>query len=138
MSEFPQGTEAAVCADIARRQKMGVTKYGVSVADNPLELKQWVQHAYEECLDQAIYLKRILVKLDSSTVGISEEDRQLTVLSLALCSLLRPGFEHACRQAAIQFKGESMYDEFRKCNQDVVKPAINGLDMSDINKELET
>lgn len=54
----PTGTEAIVCADIARRQALGIAKYGQTVADNPLALQQWLQHAYEELLDGAIYLKR--------------------------------------------------------------------------------
>ena len=54
------GTEAAVCADIADRQVKGIAKYGTSVADNPLPLRAWLQHAYEEALDMAIYLKRAM------------------------------------------------------------------------------
>lgn len=60
----PVGTEAAVCDDIARRQAMGIAKYGTTVADNPLPLRAWLQHAYEETLDQAIYLKRALEQLE--------------------------------------------------------------------------
>lgn len=56
----PTGTEARVCADIAARQAKGTAKYGTTVQDNPLGLTQWLQHAYEECLDQAVYLKRAI------------------------------------------------------------------------------
>lgn len=63
MTPTPTGIEARVCADIATRQQAGITKYGTTVADNPLTLKEWLQHAYEECLDQAIYLKRALSQL---------------------------------------------------------------------------
>lgn len=63
----PHGTELKVCEDIARRQNLGMNKYGVSVADNQLALREWLQHAYEECLDQAVYLKRILEKLDEKS-----------------------------------------------------------------------
>lgn len=59
----PTGIEAQVCADIARRQALGLVKYGISVADNPLTLLAWMQHAYEEALDQAIYLKRAMVEI---------------------------------------------------------------------------
>lgn len=59
------GTEAKVCADIAKRQQFGLNKYGVSVASNPLELSQWLQHAYEESLDLPIYLKRAIDELDA-------------------------------------------------------------------------
>lgn len=60
----PVGTEAAVCDDIARRQAMGIAKYGTTVADNPLPLRAWLQHAYEETLDKAIYLKRAIEQLE--------------------------------------------------------------------------
>lgn len=60
----PTGIEAMVCADIARRQAFGLNKYGVSVAENPLELRQWLQHAYEEALDLSVYLKRIMQEMD--------------------------------------------------------------------------
>jgi hypothetical protein len=59
----PSGVEAAVCADIAKRQQVGIAKYGMTVAANPLPLREWLQHAYEECLDQAVYLRRAMDEL---------------------------------------------------------------------------
>jgi len=53
-----------VCQDVAKRQAFGLSKYGVTVADNPLTHLQWLQHAYEECLDQAVYLKRAITELE--------------------------------------------------------------------------
>lgn len=64
MNKQPTGIEAQVCADIARRQQLGLAKYGTTVAENPLELWQWLQHAYEEALDQAIYLKRAIDEIE--------------------------------------------------------------------------
>jgi len=64
MNIAPSGTEAAVCADIAERQAFGIKKYGVSVQDSPLSLREWLQHAYEETIDQAIYLKRAIAEID--------------------------------------------------------------------------
>jgi hypothetical protein len=63
-SIFSTGTESRVCQDIAARQAKGLAKYGVTVENNPLNLKQWLQHAYEETLDQAIYLKRAIEELE--------------------------------------------------------------------------
>lgn len=60
MNNPPTGIEAEVCADITRRQALGIAKYGTTVADNPLSHRQWLQHAYEEALDFAIYLKRAM------------------------------------------------------------------------------
>ena len=60
----PTGTEAKVCADIAKRQRLGISKYGTTVADNPLTHRQWLQHAYEEALDMAVYLCRAIDEID--------------------------------------------------------------------------
>jgi len=60
----PTGIEAQVCTDIAQRQALGVAKYGTTVADNPLELRAWLEHAYQEALDQAIYLRRAMDQID--------------------------------------------------------------------------
>ena len=62
---LPEGIEAEVCADIARRQAFGKNKYGTTVAENPLSLRAWLVHAFEEALDQAIYLKRAIAEIDA-------------------------------------------------------------------------
>lgn len=54
---------AAVAADIMQRAEVGLRKYGVTLAREDLELEDWLQHAYEECLDQAAYLKRSILEL---------------------------------------------------------------------------
>jgi len=57
-------TESLVIADILRRQLVGLQKYGTPVAENPLPLREWLQHQYEELLDAAIYCKRAMQELD--------------------------------------------------------------------------
>lgn len=57
-------TERLVAGDILTRQAHGLKKYGVTVAENPLPLRAWAQHAYEEALDFAVYLKRIIQEID--------------------------------------------------------------------------
>lgn len=59
-----RGTEAEVCNDIAQRQQLGIAKYGITVRHNPLQLRQWLQHQYEELLDAAVYCKRAIEELD--------------------------------------------------------------------------
>lgn len=63
----PSGTEAEVCADIAKRQQLGIAKYGQTVADNPLTLRAWLQHSYEEKLDDLIYMKRAIAEIDKQS-----------------------------------------------------------------------
>jgi hypothetical protein len=59
-----EGTEGRVVFDIMTRQKMGIAKYGTTVAANPLSHKEWLQHAYEEALDMAIYLRRAIEEIE--------------------------------------------------------------------------
>jgi hypothetical protein len=58
-------TEQEVCKNILDRQQLGIKKYGRTVAGNPLTERQWIQHAYEEALDMAIYLKRLMQEMDA-------------------------------------------------------------------------
>lgn len=54
----------AVRADLLRRSRVGIAKYGVTLDRTDLSLRDWVNHIYEEVLDQANYLKRTLMELD--------------------------------------------------------------------------
>ena len=63
---MPEGIEAEVCADIARRQAFGKNKYGTTVAENPLSLRAWLVHAYEEALDLSVYLRRCIEEIDKN------------------------------------------------------------------------
>jgi hypothetical protein len=60
----PKGTELRVCDDITKRQVLGIAKYGKTVEQSNASFREWLQHAYEEALDMAIYLKRAIEKLD--------------------------------------------------------------------------
>ncbi len=60
----PIGTEARVCDDIANRQRLGIIKYGVTVEKSSGDFRDWLQHAYEEALDMAIYLKRAIEEIE--------------------------------------------------------------------------
>jgi hypothetical protein len=65
----PTGTERRVCDLIAQRQSLGLNKYGTTVAENPLTLRQWLVHQQEELLDAAIYTQRIIEQLDRQEGG---------------------------------------------------------------------
>ena len=58
------GTEGRICADIAKRQQLGIKKYGVTVEKSNLTLRQWLQHSYEEKLDDIVYMKRAMEQMD--------------------------------------------------------------------------
>lgn len=60
------GIEAIVCEDIANRQQLGINKYGTTVADNNLSLREWLQHQYEELLDAAVYCRRAIAEIDAN------------------------------------------------------------------------
>jgi hypothetical protein len=55
----------AVRANLLRRSQLGIVKYGVTLARQDLSLRDWLHHAYEETLDQANYLKRAIIELET-------------------------------------------------------------------------
>ena len=57
--------EESVILEIKERAKKGYAKYGTTMTRNDLSMRDWAQHALEEALDLAIYLKRIIRDLDA-------------------------------------------------------------------------
>lgn len=55
----------AVRKDLLERSQVGIKKYGVTLERGDLSLKDWLQHAYEETLDQANYLKRAILQIEA-------------------------------------------------------------------------
>ena len=53
-------TYKEVINDLIAREKMGRMKYGITVDKANLSEQEWLNHAYEEALDFAIYLKRLM------------------------------------------------------------------------------
>jgi len=56
----------AVRNDLLERSNTGVNKYGTTLDRTDIDLKGWLQHAYEECLDQANYLKRSIIEIEKN------------------------------------------------------------------------
>ena len=56
----------SVRSDLLRRSRVGIAKYGVTLDRKDLSLRDWLQHAYEETLDQANYLKRAIMEVDNA------------------------------------------------------------------------
>tara|TARA_R110002095_G_scaffold111538_3_gene97495 strand:+ start:2871 stop:3074 length:204 start_codon:yes stop_codon:yes gene_type:complete len=54
----------AVKADLDERTRRGVQEYGVTLGDAGLTEREILQHAYEEALDLAQYLKTRLLALE--------------------------------------------------------------------------
>lgn len=46
--------------DLQIRSAKGVRKYRTTLDRTDISHKGWLQHAYEECLDMALYLKRAM------------------------------------------------------------------------------
>jgi hypothetical protein len=50
-----------VINDINARELKGLETYGTTMDRTDLTQDQWLNHAYEEALDFAIYLKKLLI-----------------------------------------------------------------------------
>lgn len=56
-------------AELEARAARGVMKYGTTLGDAPLSLRDVLQHAKEEALDLAAYLQRAIDDLDRQAGG---------------------------------------------------------------------
>jgi hypothetical protein len=65
----------SVCSDLKSRSAVGIRKYGVTLERADLSLRDWLQHAYEETLDQANYLKRAIMEIDGTLKEKLNADR---------------------------------------------------------------
>lgn len=54
----------SVRKDLDDRSKLGIEKYGVTLDREDIDLRGWLNHAYEETLDKALYLKRAIKELE--------------------------------------------------------------------------
>jgi hypothetical protein len=70
------GIERMVCEEIALRQQKGINKYGTTVADNQLSLREWLQHQYEELLDAAVYARRAIAEIDQQSATALRQERE--------------------------------------------------------------
>jgi len=50
----------SIIDDLLDREDKGLTEYGTTMDRTDLSEQEWLQHAYEEALDLAIYLKKII------------------------------------------------------------------------------
>lgn len=50
----------SIIDDLLAREEKGIKEYGTTMDRTDLSEQEWIQHAYEESLDLAIYLKKIL------------------------------------------------------------------------------
>lgn len=56
----------ALRAMLLERSMVGIKKYGVTTDRDDLGLRDWLQHALEETLDKAVYLRAAIRKLDEN------------------------------------------------------------------------
>ncbi len=50
-----------VIEDLKQREQRGKSKYNTTMDRTDLTHQEWLQHAYEEALDMALYLKKALL-----------------------------------------------------------------------------
>jgi hypothetical protein len=69
-------TTDRVIQDLQKRHTLGLQKYGTTIDGAKLNQRQLLQHAYEEALDFAVYIKRLLHDMDNYHAEQSEYEKQ--------------------------------------------------------------
>lgn len=54
-----------VVAELEARELKGLDTYGTTLDRTDLTRSEWLQHAYEEALDLALYLKKLKIEEDA-------------------------------------------------------------------------
>jgi hypothetical protein len=54
-----------VITDLKTREAKGIETYGTTLDRQDLTRSEWLQHAYEEALDLALYLKKLKIEEDA-------------------------------------------------------------------------
>ena len=62
----------SVVIDLRSRSEIGFKKYGKTLERTDLSLLNWLEHAYEETLDTANYLKRTIMEIKGELNGSSK------------------------------------------------------------------
>jgi hypothetical protein len=57
---------------LLERSKLGIQKYGTTLAGNKLSRREWLQHALEESLDLSNYLQAEIMRLDAEAAAYKE------------------------------------------------------------------
>ena len=65
----PSKLLASVIMDLKIREERGLATYGTTMDRKDLSQQEWLQHAYEEALDLANYLKRCIVEQEKQNAG---------------------------------------------------------------------
>ena len=68
----PSELLASVIHDLKSREDRGYSKYSTTMDRTDLTEKEWLQHAYEEALDMALYLKKA-IELKNNNQAASHE-----------------------------------------------------------------
>lgn len=58
----------SVRSDLKQRSEVGIQKYNTTLDRTDLDLKDWLNHAYEETLDKALYLKRAIKEIEDKII----------------------------------------------------------------------
>ncbi len=57
----------AVRTDLFDRSKRGQEKYGTTLDRQDLDAVEWAHHLYEELLDAALYVRRLMLEIEKLT-----------------------------------------------------------------------
>lgn len=64
-----------VISDIRRQEVKGLATYGTTMDREDYELVNWLQEAYEECLDKCLYLKAAINKIKNEPQRFTDSEK---------------------------------------------------------------
>jgi hypothetical protein len=62
--KIPSVTVSDVINDLLAREERGIAEYGTTVDRRDYDLKRWIDEVYQETVDKAVYLRRVLNEIN--------------------------------------------------------------------------
>jgi len=83
--------EDEVCEEIKKRAERGLNKYGTTMERSDLTRANWLQHALEEALDLAVYLKRLQHENEMLNKNVERLEALLESYAKIIAEISGPG-----------------------------------------------
>lgn len=105
---LPGRTLMLVINDLLCREQRGIGKYGTTVDRTDLRRTDWMKHAYEEALDLAVYLRRLM---GMEGIDVLDNDT-LDAMGVVDCVVLsRSGVSERLGKPVITVKRDIIYGD---------------------------
>ena len=80
--------EDKVCEKIQQRAEVGKSKYGVTMEEEVLSIREWLNHLQQELMDASVYVEKLLGLVEWVNVTSAKQTTTVRSVRTALCIVI--------------------------------------------------